>query len=154
MKKNYLFALLCTCVLSFAACSCGDREINESAELFIEPYRVYTDYISDINDESGVVRHDYFMNYWYIDCANGNRYYVLGVDSLEKTGLLVDNNNVRFSGKVYNTDERWIDRQYEKLERYKNDSLYTFRLPGLDELATEGHTFWLVAPNFTITKAE
>lgn len=178
MKKNILFALICACVFGFAFSSCSSDEGNIVDESKTRAsavsgdngreYLVYTDYITDVNDEYGVVRVDYFTSHTYIDCTNGNRYYLLPerdlpldlvstLDKLENAGILVEGNNVKFSGKVNDTDPRWIPGLQWRLDNYGwNDGakeaagrgLYNFELP------TEGHTFWLVAPNFTITKAE
>lgn len=177
MKKNCLFALICASVFGFAFSSCSSDEGNivdesksrASAESLSGDndwgYLVYTDYVTDVNDEYGVVRVDYFTGHTFIDAANGNRYYLAATGEflleiqpmLEKEGILVEGNNVKFSGKVNDTDPRWIPDLQWRLDNYGwNDGakeaagrgLYNFELP------TEGHTFWLVAPNFTITKAE
>lgn len=165
MKKNVLFALICACVMgiSFPSCNSDEKEINN--DVYLEDYPICTDYISDINDEYGVVRVDYFTGHTYIDAANGNRYYLAATGEflleiqpqLEKAGILVEGNNVKFSGKVYDTDERWIPDLQWRLDNYGwNDGakeaashgLYNFELP------TAGHAFWLVTPDFTIEKAE
>ena len=179
MKKNVLFALMCASVFGFAVSSCSsddggivdDASANTRASAKNvsgakgEIYRVYTDYISDVNDEYGVVRFDYFAANTYIDAANGNRYYFAGTGEfllevhpqLEKAGILVEGNNVKFSGKVYDSDERWIPGLQWRLDNYGwNDGakeaasygLYNFELP------TAGQAFWLVTPDFTIEKAE
>ena len=168
MKKNLLFALICACVMGFAASSCSSDESDESDERVYDNakiYRVHADYISDINDEYGVVRFDYFAANTYIDAANGNRYYLAATGEflleiqpqLEKAGILVEGNKVKFSGKVYDSDERWIPDLQWRLDNYGwNDGakeaasygLYNFELP------TAGHAFWLVTPDFTIENAE
>lgn len=164
MKKFYLFALICASVMGIVISSCSSDEEDKYAVGMSESYRVYTDYISYIDDEDGVMCVDYFTSHMYIDAANGNRYYILpeevypfGIESsLERLGF-AEGNNVKFSGKVYDTDQRWIPDLEWRLENYGwNDyakeaashGLYNFELP------TAGQTFWLVAPDFTITKAE
>ena len=170
MKKNVLFALISACVLGFAFSSCSsDEESNKdvvNSGVNEADFRVHTDHISDVvNDEYGVVCRDYFDGNMYIDAANGNRYYLAATGEflnevqpmLEKEGILVEGNNVKFSGKVYDSDERWIPALEWRLENYGwNDGakeaaahgLYNFELP------TPGHAFWLVTPDYTITKAE
>ncbi len=178
MKKNVLFALICASVfgITVSACSSDDGGIVDDASANTrasaknvsgakgEIYRVYTDYISDVNDEYGVMRADYFTSHMYIDAANGNRYYILPESdfpldiesSLERLGF-AEGNNVKFSGKVYDTDERWIPGLQWQLDNYgwndgakeaAGNGLYNFELP------TFGQTFWLVTPDFTIEKAE
>ena len=175
MKKNCLFALICACVFGFAFSSCSSEEGDLLDESKIRDsavsgdngreYLIYTDYITDVNDEYGVVRVDYFSSYMYIDAANGNWYYILPGNDIaildieecfEALGFAAGD-KVKFSGKVNDTDPRWIPGLHWRLDNYGwNDGakeaagrgLYNFELP------TEGHTFWLVAPNFTITKAE
>ncbi len=178
MKKNVLFALICASVFGFAfsSCSSDDGGIVDEASVKTrasavvsgakgEVYLVYTDYISDVNDEYGVIRVDYFNGNTYIDCANGNRYYFAGTGEfvldiqpmLEKAGILVEGTKVKFSGKVYDTDERWIPDLEWRLENYGwNDGAKEAASHGLYnyELPTAGQTFWLVTPDFTITKAE
>ena len=165
MKKNVLFALISACVLGFAASSCSSDESDERVYDTWEIYRVYTDYISDINDEYGVIHGDYYTSHMYIEAANGNRYYFLlrtevplfDLESCFEVLGFADGDKVKFSGKVYDSDERWIPGLQWRLDNYGwNDyakeaaahGLYNFELP------TIGHTFWLVAPDFTITKAE
>ena len=166
MKKNVLFVLICASVFGFAVSSCSSDD-KEVTEVGVNPngFRVYDDYISDVNDEYGVVCFDYFAANTYIDAANGNRYYLAGTGEfllevqpqLEKAGILVEGNNVKFSGKVYAPDERWIPSLQWRLDNYGwNDGakeaasygLYNFELP------TAGQAFWLVTPDFTIEKAE
>ena len=179
MKKNVLFALISACVLGFAFSSCSSSEedlaakssqtrasANEAVADY-PPDRVFTDYIFDVNDEYGVVCVDIFFGYTYIDCTNGNRYYLLPenddipedslptMDRLENEGILVDGNNVKFSGKVYDTNELFFESQRYIVEyQLKDPQNASPYLPSIDQLPTPGHTFWLVAPNFTITKAE
>ena len=178
MNKKVLFALICASVMGFALSSCSSddggivddalsntRASAKSVSGANSEYPICTDYISDINDEYGVVRFDYFSANMYIDAANGNRYYLAGTGEflleiqpqLEKAGILVEGNNVKFSGKVYDTDERWIPGLQWRLDNYGwNDGakeaasygLYNFELPTL------GQTFWLVTPDFTIENAE
>lgn len=178
MKKNVLFALICASVfgIGVSSCSSDDGGIVDDALSNTRAsaknvsgangeYRVYTDYISDVNDEYGVVRFDYFAANTYIDAENGNRYYFAGTGEfilevnpqLEKAGILVEGNKVKFSGKVYDSDERWIPGLQWRLDNYGwNDGakeaasygLYNFELPTL------GQTFWLVTPDFTIENAE
>lgn len=166
MKKNVLFALICAGVFGFAVSSCSSDDKDEmQAAVYPDIYRVYTDYISDVNDEYGVVNKDYFDGHFYIDAANGNRYYLAAtgefllevLPQLEKAGILVEGNKVKFSGKVYDSDERWIPGLQWRLDNYGwNDGakeaaghgLYNFELPTL------GQAFWLVTPDFTIENAE
>ena len=166
MKKNVLIVLISACVLGFAFSSCSSDEREESVDAYVKVFCVHTDHISDVvNDEYGVVCRDYFDGNMYIDAANGNRYYLAATGEflneiqpmLEKEGILVEGNNVKFSGKVYDSDERWIPALEWRLENYGwNDGakeaaahgLYNFELP------TPGHAFWLVTPDYTITKAE
>ena len=169
MKKNVLFALISACVLGFAFSSCSsDEEDNKDVNngVYEADFRKHTDHISDVvKDEYGVVWKDYFDGCMYIDAANGNRYYLAATGEfldevqpmLEKEGVLVEGNNVNFSGNVYDSDERWIPGLEWRLETYGwNDGakeaaahgLYNFELP------TPGHAFWLVTPDYTITKAE
>ena len=161
MKRNVLFALICVCVMGFAFSSCSSDDGEESLDsVYPKVFRKFTDNISDVvNGEYGVVYRDYFDGCMYIDATNGNRYYLATEvqPMLEEAGILVEGNKVKFSGEVYDPDERWIPALEWRLENYGwNDGakeaaahgLYNFELP------TEGHTFWLVAPNFTITKVE
>ena len=170
MKKNVLFALISACVLGFAftSCSSDDNDLVAGGR-DVEVIRKYTDVISEINGETGVIYMDYFDGGMYIDAADGNRYYlhddserpiddngVLGlttIERLEGAGVLTEKNVVKFSGKVYGADERWIEYLQWRLEKHgwnEYARLYQVQL----ELPTVGHTFCLVAPDFTITKAE
>ena len=118
--------------------------------------------ICDINNEIGVVYRDYFVGGKYIDAANGNRYYFLEeskkpdvplIDSLEEAGILDERNVVKFSGKVYDVDERWLPDLKWRLEKNGwNDYIREHQIQL--ELPTEGHVFFLVAPDFTIENAE
>lgn len=165
MKKNDLFVLICTSVMGLTFSSCSNDEEEYNTGINLEDDAICTDYISDINDESGVVCIDYFTGHTYIDAANGNRYYFAATGEfvletqpmLEKAGILVEGTNVKFSGKVYDTNAKWIPGLEWRLENYgwndgakdaANHGLYNYELP------TAGHTFWLVTPDFTITKAE
>ena len=163
MKKNVLFALMCACVMGFTVSSCSSDENDERDERVYEnvkAFRKYTDHISDVvNEEYGLVCKDYFDGCMFIDAENGNRYYLAtAVQSmLEEAGILVEGNKVKFSGKVYDTDDRWIPGLEWRLENYgwnegakeaASNGLYNYELP------TAGQTFWLVTPDFTITKAE
>lgn len=166
MKKISFFTLICAGVFSFAVSSCSSEDKEETvAGVNPDVFLVYTDYISDVNNEYGVVYKDYFDGHFYIDAANGNRYYLAATGEfllavqpqLEKAGILVEGNNVKFSGKVYAPDERWIPGLQWRLDNYGwNDGakeaasygLYNFELP------TAGHAFWLVTPDFTIENAE
>ena len=180
MKKKVSFALICACVMGFATSSCNNNEdvlgcnnnedvLGQKPETLEEAKErgySYTDYISDVNDESGVVCVDTFFGYTYIECVNGNRYYLwpetnlpedglTTLDRLENEGILVDGNNVKFSGKVYDTNELFFESQRYIVEyQLKDPQNASPYLPSIDQLPTPGHTFWLVAPNFTITKAE
>lgn len=165
MKKKVFFALICACVIGFAASSCSSDKSDEPVYDTGEIYRVYTDYISDINDEYGVIHGDYYASHMYIEVANGNRYYflprtevpVFDIESCFEVLGFADGDKVKFSGKVYDSDERWIPGLQWRLDNYgwndyakeaASNGLYNYELP------TAGHTFWLVAPDFTITKAE
>ena len=170
MKKNVLFALICAGVMGFAVSSCSSDDNDLVAGgIDVEVICKFTDIISDINGETGVVYKDYFDGNMYIDAADGNRYYlmddnerpiddngVLGlttVERLEGAGILAERNVVKFSGKVYGADERWIESLQWRLEKYgwnEYARLYQVQL----ELPTVGHTFCLVAPDFTIENAE
>jgi len=165
MKKISLFALICAGVFGFAVSSCSsdDKDVTV-AGVNPETYYAFTNYISDVNDETGTVHFDYFSAYTYIDGANGNRYYLFPetildgdgfttLSRLEKAGILLEGNKVRFSGKVYDSDERWIPDLQWRLDNYGwNESAKEHQTQL--ELPKEGYTFWLVAPDFIIENAE
>lgn len=169
MKKKNLIAFVCTIVMAGFVSSCSNDDDNLKAEKDPEVFLKYTDVISEINGETGVIYMDYFDGGMYIDAADGNRYYlhddserpiddngVLGlttIERLEGAGVLTEKNVVKFSGKVYGADERWIEYLQWRLEKHgwnEYARLYQVQL----ELPTVGHTFCLVAPDFTIENAE
>ena len=170
MEKKVLFALICAGVFGFAFSACSSDNINDYGFVVEDQWdsRIF-DYISDIDDETGIVYCDYFVGGMYIDAANGNRYYlmeenelpvdddgVVGLSTIERlkeAGILVDKNNVKFSGKVYEMPKEWISRLQWRLENYgwnEYARLYQAQL----ELPKEGHSFLLMAPDFTIENAE
>lgn len=117
MNKKVLIVLISACVLGFAFSSCSSDEREESVDAYVKVFCVHTDHISDVvNDEYGVVCRDYFDGNMYIDAANGNRYYLAATGEflneiqpmLEKEGILVEGNNVKFSGKVYDSDNGFL----------------------------------------------
>ena len=126
MKKNVLFALMCACVMGFTVSSCSSDESDKPVYDKVEIYRVYTDYISDINDEYGVIHGDYYASHMYIEAANGNRYYflprtevpVFDIESCFEVLGFADGDKVKFSGKVYDSDERWIPGLQWRLDNY------------------------------------
>ena len=160
MKKESILSVMFAFLMISGMClmsSCGN-DSDDDAFLNSPPFDIFIpivgDYVTDVSGKRGIARWDHerfpipeerYHNIYYIETANGDRYYLLALTppdfGADENGFLggdlreefnkefVEGATMEFSGKVYSINPEYVAVDELFAEIVKTTKVYIMRAP-------------------------